>query len=258
MSALENAQLHFTVADELGRPLEAAPQLLLSENVERLGRQYRVAGKPGLGELGGSFPAGLYTAQLFAKGHEVVRETIRLEAGQALRRLVRLCRRAYAKPGTEQRLAVYGLAEPGGLKSLTVRSGERVVLDQSSPHCRVLRPDSAWQLKSWIGAPDAASAGKAPRFGQPPSGLDAAMREFLYGNARAVGDFQTAIEARFAAEPVEVPIFLFDAVTIEDCAVLEIGAGASIFFCTSLTMHPQGVVRAAGDVRADIGLCVQL
>jgi hypothetical protein len=257
MTAQENARLHFTVADELGRPLAAAPQLLLSENVERLGKQYRLAGKPGLGELGGSFPAGIYTAQLFAKGHEVVRETIRLEPGQAQRRLVRLCRRAYARPGPEARLAVYGL-EPGRLASLTVRSGERVVLDQSSPHCVILRPASIWQLKAWIGAPDAAFAGTAPRFGTAPSELDGALREFLYGNTRAVGDFQAALEARFAAAPAEVPIFLFDAVTIEDCAVLEIGAGASVFFCTSLTMHAQGVVRAAGDVRADIGLCIQL
>jgi len=40
--------------------------------------------------------------------------------------------------------------------------------------------------------------------------------------------------------------------------VLEIGAGSSVFFCNSLTMQPQGVVRAAGDVRADIGICIQL
>jgi hypothetical protein len=253
----ENSQLHFTVADELGRPLAAAPQLLLSENVARLGRQYRLAGKPGLGEIGGSFPAGWYTAQLFAKGHEVVRETIRLEPGLAVRRLVHLCRRSYAKPDAAQRLAVYGLA-PNRLPPLAVRSGERVVLDRASPHCTLLRPGSAWDLKAWIGAPDAACAGTAPRFGQAPTELDGAMREFLYGNARAVRDFQAAIEAQLAAEPVEIPIFLFDTVVIEDCGVLEIGAGSSVFFCNSLTMHPQGVVRAAGDVRADIGICVQL
>ena len=252
-----NAQLHFTVADELGRPLDAAPQLLLSENVARLGRQYRLAGKPGLGEIGGSFPAGCYTAQLFAKGHEVVRETIRLEPGQAMRRLVRLCRRSYARPDTAQRLAVYGLG-PNRLPSLTVASGERVLLDRASPYCTMLRPASAWDLKAWIGAPDAASAGTAPRFGQMPDGLDTALREFLYGNARAVRDFQAAIEARLAAEPTLIPIFLFDELVVADCGVLEIGAGASVLFCNSLTMQPQGVVRAAGDVRADIGICIQL
>jgi hypothetical protein len=31
-----------------------------------------------------------------------------------------------------------------------------------------------------------------------------------------------------------------------------------VFFCNTLTMHAQGVVRAAGDVRADIGTCIQL
>jgi hypothetical protein len=253
----ENAQLHFTVADELGQPLGAVPQLLLSENVAALGRQYRLAGKPGAGEIGGSFPAGIYTAQLFAAGHEVVRETIRLEPGQALRRLVRLCRRFYAKPDSAQRLAVYGLAVER-LQPLTVRGGERVLLDGASPYCAMLHPASAWDLKSWIGAPDAAFAGSTPRFGQAPAGLDAAVREFLYGNSRAVRDFQPAIEAHFAAAPVEVPIFLFDDITVEDCGVLEIGAGSSVFFCNSLTMQPQGVVRAAGDVRADIGICIQL
>jgi hypothetical protein len=253
----ENAQLHFTVADELGRPLGAAPQLLLSENVAALGRQYRLAGKPGAGEIGGSFPAGVYTAQLFAAGHEVVRETIRLEPGQALRRLVRLCRRFYAKPDTAQRLAVYGLAVER-LQPLVVRGGERVLLDGTSSFCTILHPASAWDLKAWIGASDAAFAGNAPRFGQAPAGLDGAIREFLYGNSRAVRDFQAAIEAHFAAAPVAVPIFLFDEITVEDCGVLEIGAGSSVFFCNSLTMQPQGVVRAAGDVRADIGICIQL
>ena len=253
----QNAQLHFTVADELSRPLGAAPQLLLSENVARLGRQYRLAGKPGVGEIGGSFPPGTYTAQLFAKGHEVVRETIRLEPGQTLRRLVRLCRSSYAKPNAAQRLAVYGL-EASRLPALTVRGGERILLDRRSPYSVPLRPASAWDLKAWIGAPDAAFAGMAPRFGKVPAALDEAVREFLYGNSCAVRAFQAAIEARLAAEPVEVPIFLFDDITIEDCGVLEIGAGSSVLFCNSLTMHPQGVVRAAGDVRADIGICIQL
>ncbi len=156
---------------------------------------------------------------------------------------------------------------PDRLVPLTVPSGERVVLDgrngRTAPHVALLHPASIWDLKAWIGAPDTAFAGAAPRFGELPvdADLDALAGEFLHGNSRAIGDFRTEIEARLSRaggllDPV--PIFLFDDVVIEDCGVLEIGAGASVFFCNTLTMHPQGVVRAAGDIRADIGICIQL
>jgi hypothetical protein len=267
--APENGQLVLEVEDELGRPAEAALHLLLSENIASLGRQYRVAAKLGAGAIGGSFPAGSYIAQLFAKGYDVVREAVRLEPGATVRRRLRLSRRSFVKPSLAQRLALYGLT-PDRLSPLTVRSGERVALDcRTYPdvrHFALLYPASARELKAWIGAPDAAFAGDTPRFGalaaQP--GLDALLREFIHGNSRAVRAFEPAIDARVRGidgpshEPQPVPIFLFGDVVVEDCGVLEIGIGSSIFFRDTLTMHPQGVVRAAGDVRADIGTCIQL
>jgi hypothetical protein len=266
-STVANGLLSFDVHDEFGKPIGEPLQLLLSENVARLGRQYRVSAKPGVDDIGGSFPAGSYNAQIFARGYEVVREAIQLGTGHALRRKLQLKKRSFARPGPVQRLAAYGLA-PDGLSSLTVRAGERAVLDyrswRNTRHFTVLRPQSARDLKAWIGTPDAGFAGDTARFGPVQRGagqdLEAIAREFIHGNSRAVQDFEAAIDEQLRARAllILVPVFHFDDVVVEDGGVLEIGTGSSVFFCNTLTMHAQGVVRAAGDVRADIGTCIQL
>lgn len=267
MSGTVNGLLSFAVRDEFGEPVGGAVELLLTENATSPARQYRVTAKPGAPTIGGAFPSGSYTAQIAAPGFEVAREAIELGAGYALRRGLRLKRRNHRRPDLAERLAVYGLAADR-LSALRIRTGERLVLDHrcypEPGHFTVLAPGSVRDLKAWTGAPDAGFAGDTPRFGPAPRGpqsdLDAVFREYVHGNSRAVRAFEPALDAQLKSDPARfaVPLFHFTQVEIEDGGVLEIGAGSRVFFCASLTMHPQGVVRATGDIRADIGTCIQL
>ncbi|MEI9981762.1 MAG: hypothetical protein WDN69_00140 [Aliidongia sp.] len=264
----ESGLLVFEIEDEFGRPPAAALHLLLSENVPRFGRQYRVKARPGTGEIGGHFPAGCYTAQILAEDYAVTREAVRIEAGTSIRIQRRLHQHCFVNPTLEQRLALYGLL-PDRLRPLTVRAGERVALDCRSycdqRHFVLLQPNSVRELKLWIGAPDAAFADDVPRFGSAPDAapLSAIAREFIYGNSYAVQSFEDGLDERLRRQEqpfqdlAAVPVFVFTDVVVEDYGVLEIGNGSHVFFCDTLTMHPQGVVRARGDVRADIGTYTQ-
>ncbi|HVJ52093.1 MAG TPA: hypothetical protein VM689_06515 [Aliidongia sp.] len=266
---VESGLLAFEVEDEFGRPPAPALHLLLSENVPRFGRQYRVKARSGAGEVGGCFPAGCYTAQILAEHYGVMREAVRLEPGTSVRIRLRLDPHCFVEPTLEQRLALYGLPLDR-LRPLTVRAGERVRLDcrsNSDPrHFVLLQPNSVRELKRWIGAPDAAFAGDTPRFGPvpDPSQLSAIAREFIHGNSRAVRAFEALLDARLCGlddpfqDLVPVPVFLFADVVVEDGGLLEIGIGSRVFFCDTLTMYPQGVVRVGGEVRADIGTYIQL
>ncbi|MEI9987825.1 MAG: hypothetical protein WDN69_34700 [Aliidongia sp.] len=138
-----NGQLMFAVEDEFGRPMAGSLHLLLGETVASRGRQYRINAKPGAAEIGGSFPAGSYTAQLFAAGYGVGRETVRLEPGQSLRCILRLRQRGFVRPSAAERLAVYGL-DPGSARpSDRAERRTRRARWQERPHraaCRVAPP----------------------------------------------------------------------------------------------------------------------
>src|SRR5258708_15685904 len=100
-STVANGRLSFDVHDEFGKPIIEPLQLLLSENVAKLGKQYRVSSKGGDDDIGGSFPSGSYTAQIFAQGYQVVREAVPISTRHAPRRQLRLTKHRSGQPTPE-------------------------------------------------------------------------------------------------------------------------------------------------------------
>jgi hypothetical protein len=263
---VERGHLSVDVHDEAGQPITKPLQLFLSANAPSLGTQYRVASKGGDDDIGGTFPAGSYTIQVFADGYDIAHKAVDLSASNPQCLSVLLKKASFTKPTLAERLAVYGL-KPKQLEPLHVQSDSRLVLDyrtyENKKHFTVLRPNSVNDLKGWVGAPDNAFADNQPRFGEVPRGslesLDSVAREFIYGNSRAVAQFTQAIDEQLQQRDqlILVPIFFFTEVVIDNGATLVIGNGSSVFFADILTMYPAGVLQVVGDVRSDIGLLQQ-
>ncbi len=265
----ERGKLLLDVHDENGNPVKHPIHVLLSQNISALGNQYRITTKGGDDDVGGEFPPGSYTAQVFVHGYDVARDAITLTSDHTTRKTIRLePRSTFHKPSLEERLAVYGL-KADQLQSLEIRSDRRVVLDYRtypiSEHFTLLHPKSINDVKRWVGAPDAAFAPGQARFSPLAEANNAqklamAGREFVYGNSQAVGQYTSALNEEFdrRAGLILIAIFLFREVTIYDGATLEIGNGSSVFFADQLTVYPTGTLLVSGDVRSDIGLYQQL
>jgi hypothetical protein len=258
-------QLSVVLQDSEGKPIRLKTVLLLSEDKQALGNQYRLDSE-GKEQITASFPAGSYSLQVYPVGYEVGHAFANIRAGGtteipfSLRPM-----KEWQRPTLAERLATYGL-HPDQIKpsDLTLQEKQRVVLDyrryQDKAAFTLLKPTSVIDLKRWHGSVDTAFGHGQPRFGQvlaPPSstaeGLQAVAREYIYGNSKSVVQYKGLLDEYVSRLNISVAIFFYSVVTINDGSILEIGNGSSVFFCDLLRMHSNGTLSVVGDVRADIG-----
>jgi hypothetical protein len=147
-------------------------------------------------------------------------------------------------------------------RSLTLREGDVVVLDESS---REHHHDLAWveltslrHAKAVLGTPDSAFVDDHPRFGpgsvlrEPPEEIGerlenshrAALQEYLYGNSASVAHWAPVLDKWVKAEAIKAGLYVLQDVDVGPHATLVVGAAGLL--CNTLSVHYTGRVEMKG------------
>ncbi len=263
--------------DEHGKDVHPKATLLLAQNIANLARQYRVQ-SDGPQPLSAHVPPGDYSLQVDAHGYKVAKDLVHVPRDHLVRHTVRLDSQHQKPPlpSTAKRLERYGLTpQTAKLTKLTLKDGERLALDyrkhRHPDHFKVLQPKGIQDLKRWVGSAPDAFGHDAPRFGPLPpissgrltqgvnlgqadqDALQALAREYIYGNVRAVTQFESLLDGYVSrlASTIFVPIFFYDVVTIYDGSTLTLGNGSSVLFCDELRVQTDGVLSIVADATVD-------
>jgi len=276
-----NADLHSGVTvvlhDEHGKTVHPKATLLLAQNIADLARQYRVQSEGGQ-PLSAHVPPGDYSLQLVAEGYKVAKDLVHVPANHVARHTLRLHaeHKPPSLPSLAERLEPYGLTPATAkLTELTVRDRDHLTLDyrkyRHPEHFKVLRPKGIRDIKRWVGSKPDAFGHDAPRFGPLPpvsadrlahevslgqadrDALQALSREYIYGNVRAVAQFEPLLDTYVGRlrDTIFVPIFFFNVITIYNGGLLQVGSGSSVLFCDELRVQTHGVLSIVADAKID-------
>ena len=149
------------------------------------------------------------------------------------------------------------------LRNLTVDAGTTVTLDQTSKEfsgdVEYVPLRTIKDFKRVLGCPDSAFVSEQPRFGhyspaRAPAdfsvsgGLDfaqrAALREFIYGNSKSVGTWESSLNKWIISEESSAVLWTFLDINVGKNALLEVTANGLI--CNKLSVHYTGRVRFKG------------
>jgi hypothetical protein len=147
-------------------------------------------------------------------------------------------------------------------RSLTLREGDVVVLDESSREHRddlvQIELASLRQVKAVLGTPDSAFVDNHPRFGpgsvaaEPLEAIGerlevshrAALQEWIYGNSVSVAHWTSALDKWIKAEAIKAGLFVLNDVDIGPHATLVVGAAGLL--CNTLSIHYTGRLEMKG------------
>lgn len=263
-----------TLALELAEEGPASAIALVMEHRAAESRQYHIPLLRGQ-RTSRMLPAGGYTVVTFAKGLKPHRTYVEISANRVAALAARLMEPAADPPSLAERAATYRLKMPSSdaLQDLTVNEGATIVLDPSSrdlaSNLQTVRIANLDDAKAILGQADDRWPGEQPRYGkvvEPQSAhvaltkdegnlpLDArfALREYVYGNSRAVLGWREYLNGWLARNPIPFPVFLFQDVTVGPWGTLHIGKTGLL--CNALNVHytARVIVSGSGPTMVDM------
>ncbi len=206
---------------------------------------------------------GAYTVAVAAPGHAPFRGFVDVRHAKPAAVHARLAKHTNVAPSFADRLKRFHLAHADlTIQDLTVAREQHVRLDaradtmKADLHRVILRTPA--EAKATLGSDDTYWATKHPRFGavfgrtpdpfvagQLTIDQRAVLREFIYGNSQSVSrEWQALLSEVLATDPFEIGVFVYNVVTVNAGATLEVGAGG--LCCDLLRVHTTGTVDVSG------------
>lgn len=212
-----------------------------------------------------SLIAGLYRVAVFAKGLEIHRSLVQLQAGSVT------AFKPVLNPSSQEPKTLRGILtrfdinQPIKMRDLEVPKNSTVVLDMQSQEFKsdwkLVEIKDAASAKRIIGNSDDLWGGNVPRKAPLPLSTKTSpeevarqtAHEYVYGNSATVQQWAKVIDDVVFDEVWKFPIFVWGTVTVNAGGVLVIGDRGNFFVCDRLRMHVAStlLIRGSGPIHVE-------